>query len=122
MPPEPGTAEPGPLRTLAVHGVTLTYPDRTAPAVRDLTLTIQSGQTVALVGENGSGKSTLAALVAGLRVPGSGIVTWNDRPLVDHDPTALRSRIAVVTQDYHRWPFTAATNIAIGAARHRGQA
>jgi len=114
MPAEPGAAEPGPLRTLAARGATLTYPDRQAPAVRDLSLSIHSGQTVAFVGENGSGKSTLAAIVAGLRVPDAGVVTWNGRPLHDHDPSLLRTRIAVVTQDYHRWPFTAATNIAIG--------
>jgi ATP-binding cassette subfamily B protein len=35
--------------------------------------------------------------------------------LTDHVPVSLRARIAVVTQDYFRWPFTAATNIAIGA-------
>ncbi len=117
MPGEPGTAEPGPLRTLGVHGVTLTYPDRERPAVRDLSISLKAGQTVAFVGENGSGKSTLAALVAGLREPDTGVVTWNGRPLADHDPSALRDRIAIVTQDYHRWPFTAATNIAVGDLR-----
>jgi len=116
MPAEPGIVPVSPLRTLAVRGVTLTYPDRDAPAVHDLSLTIHSGQTVAFVGENGSGKSTLAALVAGLRKPDSGVVTWNERALADYDPGSLRAKIAVVTQDYHRWPFTAATNIAIGDA------
>jgi ATP-binding cassette subfamily B protein len=116
MPTESGTIPAEPLRTVAVHGVTLTYPDRDTPALRDLSLTIHSGQTVAFVGENGSGKSTLAAVVTGLRVPGAGTVTWNGRPLHDYDPDSLRGRVAVVTQDYHRWPFTAATNIAIGDA------
>ncbi len=105
---------PGPLRRLAVRGVGLRYPDRDTPAVHDVTLTIHCGQTVAFVGENGSGKSTLAALIAGLRVPTEGSVEWNDRPLAEWDAAALRARIAVVSQDYHRWPFTAATNIAIG--------
>lgn len=112
----PAAAEPGPLTEVAVRGVTLAYPDRDTPAVDDVTLTIQAGQTVAFVGENGSGKTTLAAVIAGLRTPDTGTVTWNGRLLADYDPDRLRARIAVVTQDYHRWPFTAATNIAIGDA------
>jgi ATP-binding cassette subfamily B protein len=110
----PDTAAPGPLTDLAVRAVSLAYPDRDAPAVDDATLTIHVGQTVAFVGENGSGKTTLAAMIAGLRSPDTGSITWNGRPLAAYDANLLRARIAVVTQDYHRWPFTAATNIALG--------
>jgi ATP-binding cassette subfamily B protein len=53
-------------------------------------------------------------MIAALREPTSGAVRWNGRPLPDWDPDSLRSRIAVVTQEYFKWPFTAATNIAIG--------
>lgn len=105
---------PGPLTELAVRNVTLAYPERDTPAVDHATLTIHAGQTVAFVGENGSGKTTLAAMIAGLRTPGRGGITWNGRPLADYDADQLRARIVVVTQDYHRWPFTAATNIALG--------
>jgi ATP-binding cassette subfamily B protein len=105
---------PPPLAELAVRDVTLCYPERDAPAVDDVTLTIRAGQTVAFVGENGSGKSTLAAMIAGLRTPNAGKIIWNGRALADHDPIALRARIAVVTQEYHKWPFTAATNVALG--------
>ncbi|MEN3307865.1 MAG: ATP-binding cassette, subfamily bacterial [Micromonosporaceae bacterium] len=114
----PGTARPAadPLTHLAVRGVSLRYPDRDTPAVVDVTLTIRAGQTVAFVGENGSGKTTLAAMIAGLRSPTQGVVEWNGQPLSACHPAGLRGRIAVVSQDYHRWPFTAATNIAIGDA------
>ncbi|MEV0429165.1 ABC transporter ATP-binding protein [Micromonospora sp. NPDC050495] len=104
----------GPLRELSVQDVRLCYPDRDTPAVDGVTLTIRAGQTVAFVGENGSGKSSLAAVLAALRRPTAGVVRWNGRPLADWDVDSLRSRIAVVTQEYHKWPFTAATNIAIG--------
>jgi ATP-binding cassette subfamily B protein len=97
-----------------VDGVCLTYPDRDVPAIHHVTLQIHAGQTVAFVGENGSGKSTLAAIIAGLRQPDAGAITWNGRPIGELDSETLRARIAVVTQDYHRWPFTAATNIALG--------
>ncbi|MGK5740299.1 ABC transporter ATP-binding protein [Micromonospora sp. URMC 103] len=105
---------PGPLRELAVDAVSLRYPDRDTPAVHRVSLTIEVGQTVAFVGENGSGKSTLAAMIAGLRTPTEGVIRWNGRPLADWRHDAVQSRIAVVTQEYHKWPFTAATNIAIG--------
>ncbi|MFI7546078.1 ABC transporter ATP-binding protein [Actinoplanes sp. NPDC049599] len=109
-------AAPGVLVGLHVERVTLSYPDRDTPAVAEVTMTIEAGQTVAFVGENGSGKSTLAAVIAGLRTPDSGVVTWNGRPLAEYDADTLRRRIAVVTQEYHKWPFTAATNIALGDA------
>lgn len=109
-----GVAAPGPLEEIAVRDAVLCYPDRDTPAVDGVSLTIRAGQTVAFVGENGSGKTTLAAMIAGLRAPDRGTVEWNGRPLHQWEPGTLRSRIAVVTQEYHKWPFTAATNIAIG--------
>ncbi|WP_239175877.1 ABC transporter ATP-binding protein [Actinoplanes cyaneus] len=112
--PESAPAQPGPLQQLTVRAVSHYYPDRDTAAVDEVTLTITAGQTVALVGENGSGKSTLAALIAGLRDPGAGDIFWNSRPLAGWDSTALASRIAVVLQEHHKFPFTAATNIAIG--------
>ncbi|NJP30993.1 ABC transporter ATP-binding protein [Micromonospora thermarum] len=105
---------PGPLREVAVQGVTLHYPDRDTPAVDDVTLIVRAGQTVAFVGENGSGKTTLAAMIATLRTPTHGTVEWNGRPVTEWDLAQVRTRIAVVTQEYHKWPFTAATNIAVG--------
>ncbi len=113
LPDASGTGAVEPLRVLGVHGVSLTYPDRDQPAVRDVTLRVEAGQTVAFVGENGSGKSTLAALIAGLRT-GSGVITWNGRPIGDLDRGQLGQRIAVVSQDNFHWPLSAATNIALG--------
>jgi ATP-binding cassette subfamily B protein len=107
-------AAPPALTELAVRQVSLSYPDREHPAVDDVSLHIHAGQTVAFVGENGSGKSTLAAMIAALRTPTHGRIEWNGQPLDTWHPDGLRSRIAVVTQDYHKWPFTAATNIAVG--------
>jgi ATP-binding cassette subfamily B protein len=114
LPDATGTAAAAPLASVTVDAVSLTYPDRETPAVRDVSLTIHSGQTVAFVGENGSGKSTLAAIIAGLREPGAGTIRWNGRPLAEYAAASLRGKVAVVTQDFYRWPFTAATNVAVG--------
>jgi ATP-binding cassette subfamily B protein len=56
-------------------GVSFTYPGRDAPAVRDVTLRLARGETVAIVGENGAGKTTLVRLLTGLYQPDSGRVT-----------------------------------------------
>ncbi|MDI6104057.1 ABC transporter ATP-binding protein [Actinoplanes sp. NEAU-A12] len=112
--PEQAPPRPGPLRELTVRGLGYHYPDRETPAVEDVTVTIRAGETVALVGENGSGKSTLAAMIAGLRDPSTGEILWNGRPQAGWDAAALGARISVVLQEHHKWPFTAATNIAMG--------
>ncbi|WP_239159687.1 ABC transporter ATP-binding protein [Winogradskya humida] len=107
-------AVPQGLEELTVDRVTLQYPDRDKPAVDGVTLTIRPGETIALVGENGSGKSTLAAMIAGLRTPTGGTISWNGRPYADWNADGLRRNIAVALQDHHKWPFSAATNIAMG--------
>nr|WP_244876495.1 ABC transporter ATP-binding protein [Actinoplanes consettensis] len=107
-------ALPQGLEELTVDRVTLQYPDRVKPAVDGVTLTIRPGETIALVGENGSGKSTLAAMIAGLRTPTGGTISWNGRPYADWNADGLRRHIAVALQDHHKWPFSAATNIAMG--------
>ncbi|GAA2845704.1 multidrug ABC transporter permease [Actinoplanes cyaneus] len=116
--PKPDDADirpaPDGLTELSLSGVCFHYPDRDRPAVGAVTLTIHAGQTIALVGENGSGKSTLAAMISGLREPTSGELRWNSRPYASWDTDGLRRHIAVAVQDHHQWPFSAATNIAMG--------
>lgn len=114
LPPTPGTVRAESLKALVLQDVTFTYPKRETPAVRGLSLSIGHGQTVAFVGENGSGKSTVAAMIAGLRQPSGGTITWNGRALSDYEPRSLRARVTMAAQDHYRWPFTAATNIALG--------
>src|SRR5262249_30252897 len=60
---------PAGFETLTLQRVTFRYPGAEHPAVRDVSLTVHRGQTIALVGENGSGKSTLAKLLAALYRP-----------------------------------------------------
>jgi ABC-type multidrug transport system fused ATPase/permease subunit len=84
------------------------------PALRDVSLTIDRGQTIALVGENGSGKTTLAKLVAGLYSPTSGRVCWDGRDLRDLPRTSVADRVMMVLQEPIRWPHTARVNVRAG--------
>ncbi|HEU4426245.1 MAG TPA: ABC transporter ATP-binding protein [Pilimelia sp.] len=112
-------AAPDGFTEISVHDVGLTYPGSDRPAVDGVSLTIRRGQTIALVGENGSGKTSLATLVAGLHKPSAGQVSWDGVDLADADPEQIRRHVAVITQEYWHWPFTARQNITIG--RHTRQ-
>jgi ATP-binding cassette subfamily B protein len=69
---------------------------------------------VALVGENGSGKTTLVKLLAGLYKPERGRILWDGVDAATADRHRLAERIAMVAQDFKRWPFTARVNVALG--------
>lgn len=101
------------------ENVTFTYPsdhpDETVrPALDDVTLSIPLGRIVALVGENGSGKTTLVKLLAGLYQPDRGRILWDGVDAARADRQRLAERIAMVAQNFKRWPFTAKVNVAVG--------
>ncbi|MGX1668597.1 ABC transporter ATP-binding protein [Streptomyces sp. NPDC055400] len=83
-------------------------------ALDGASLTIPTGKIVALVGANGSGKTTLIKLLCGLYQPDSGRILWDEVDATKACRQELVSRIAVVGQDFYRWPFTADVNISIG--------
>ncbi|PUE33065.1 lipid A export permease/ATP-binding protein MsbA [Limnohabitans sp. Jir61] len=94
--------------------VTLQYPSATSPALNGVSLTIQPGQTVALVGPSGSGKTTLANLLPRFLDPSSGQVHLDGMPLQDWSLASLRSQVAYVSQDVVMFNDTVAQNIALG--------
>ena len=94
--------------------VTLQYPSATSPALNDVSLTIQPGQTVALVGPSGSGKTTLANLLPRFLDPTAGQVRLDGVPLKDWSLASLRSQVAYVSQDVVMFNNTVAQNIALG--------
>ncbi|WP_189187787.1 ABC transporter ATP-binding protein [Streptomyces albiflavescens] len=97
------------------ENVTFTYPGTsTRPALADVTLNLPLGKIVALVGENGSGKTTLVKLLAGLYAPERGRILWDGVDAATADRHQLAERIAMVAQDFKRWPFTARVNVAVG--------
>ncbi|MEV0091351.1 ABC transporter ATP-binding protein [Streptomyces sp. NPDC050738] len=94
--------------------VTYSYPDRDTPALDSVSMTLPMGSVTAVVGENGSGKSTLMKVLAGLLIPQAGTVRWGTGILADLDRSQVFARVSLLTQDFQRWPVTAALNIRIG--------
>ncbi|MEU8266597.1 ABC transporter ATP-binding protein [Sphaerisporangium sp. NPDC049002] len=105
---------PSAFERITVDDVTFNYPGKEEPALDHVSIHIDKGEVVALVGENGSGKTTLSKILAGLYDPGSGHVRWDDVDIADVDQEELRRHIAVIAQDHTRWPLTAKDNIAMG--------
>jgi ATP-binding cassette subfamily B protein len=101
---------------IELRDVTFGYPSGEGSALRDVSLTLHRGQTVALVGENGSGKSTLAKLLSGLYTPQRGSVCWDGTDLAGVDGVSLRERISVIAQDHTHWPLTARGNTVMSRA------
>lgn len=98
---------------VTVDDVSFSYPGESRPALDHVSIAIRPGETVALVGENGSGKTTLAKLVAGLYRPDHGRVTWDGVDLATADPGQVWSQVALISQDYARWPMTARQNVTM---------
>ena len=97
---------------ITFNNVLFTYPGTTTPALTDINLTVQAGQTVALVGPSGAGKTTLCNLVARFYDPTEGTVLLDGKPLTDYDVESFRSLLGVVEQDVFLFDGTIAQNIS----------
>ncbi|MFJ4314088.1 ATP-binding cassette domain-containing protein [Streptomyces lavendulae] len=98
-----------------------TYPGKDAPALGPVSLTLNRGEVVAVVGENGAGKSTLVRLLTALTAPTAGTVSWDGVPASDADQRSAWSHVGLVTQSYGYWPFSARENITLGQPGPRGE-
>ena len=99
---------------IEISKLSFRYPDSPKLALTEIDLTIQPGQTVALVGRSGSGKSTLASLIARYYRHETGSIRIDDTDIDAFDLYSLRENIAVVTQAVTLFNDTITNNIAYG--------
>lgn len=111
------TLTPGPLQ---LQDIGFAYAGQTAPALSGISLLLQPGQTLGLVGPTGSGKSTLLRVLLRQVTPQSGTATWSGQPLDAYTLHALRAAISWVPQESFLFSASIADNIALarpGATR-----
>jgi ATP-binding cassette, subfamily B, bacterial len=105
-------AEGPPESGIRFESVGYRYPGGGAPVFTGLDLELAAGRSLALVGVNGAGKTTLVTLLARLREPSAGRITVDGTDLRDLDARSWQRRVAVVNQDFGRYPLTVRENIA----------
>ncbi|MFE0799384.1 thiol reductant ABC exporter subunit CydD [Streptomyces sp. NPDC058812] len=98
---------------LSFEGVTVRYPGRAAAAVTDVSLTVEPGETVALVGPSGAGKSTLLNALLGFVHPAGGRVRIGGADLASLDLAQWHARVAWVPQHPHLYAGTIAENVRL---------
>ncbi len=119
--PENPLPFPQPIRQgFVFENVGFIYPGAERWAVRNLSFVLQAGEVVALVGENGAGKTTLVKLLTRLYDPDEGRILLDGHDLREYDLDSLRGNMGVIFQDFVRYNFSAADNIAVGRIDARG--
>ena len=106
--------QPAKQTGIEVQDLVFAYPGSDAPILKGVNFQIRPNEMVALVGENGAGKTTLGKLLCRLYDPTQGSIYWNGKDYRELELRELRDRIAVVMQDYARFPTTLRENVGWG--------
>ncbi|MEU8679399.1 ABC transporter ATP-binding protein [Streptomyces sp. NPDC048560] len=121
--PQRGNRElTAPVAEIRLDEVVYQYPGKEKPAVDGVSLTLERGNILAIVGANGSGKSTLTRLLTGIYLPDKGKVTWNGTDLADVSPAKVWSNTGLVPQIFAQWPLRVRENVTLGQPRSRDDA
>lgn len=106
-----------------VQNVSFSYPGSERKALDNVSLSIASGETVAIVGANGSGKTTLSKLLCGLYTPDEGSITIGGADSSCTSPEKLYAKTSAVFQDYMRYGgLTLRENVEISDILHKKDA
>ncbi|MET9271554.1 ABC transporter ATP-binding protein [Kribbella sp. NPDC003557] len=109
-----------PAREIRFEKVSFHYPGSDVDVLRELDLTINAHEALALVGVNGAGKSTLVKLLGGAYQPTSGRILVDGVDLAGLDLTAWQRRVAAIVQDFLRFPLPVTDNVVFGAVERAG--
>jgi ABC-type multidrug transport system fused ATPase/permease subunit len=100
------------------ENVSFRYPGSLQPALKNVSLHLQPGEKLAIVGENGSGKTTLIKLLTRLYTPDEGRILLDGLDLQEWNIEVLHKRIGVIFQDFVRYQFIVGENIGVGDVEH----
>jgi len=108
------------MKILEIEGLTFSFSRVQEPVIKDLSFTVNQGETVGILGPSGSGKSTLLRLIAGLEMPMEGSIKIADTSVVN--PALFvqpeKRGVGMVFQDYALFPhMTVKDNILFGLSR-----
>jgi ATP-binding cassette subfamily C protein len=103
---------PAPQRSLVVEGMAVAAPGESRPIVRNISLRLEAGQALGVIGSSASGKSTLARALVGVWPPRLGKVMLDGAALDQWPPEALGPSIGYLPQDAQLLDGTVAENIA----------
>jgi ABC-type multidrug transport system fused ATPase/permease subunit len=101
-------------RSIKMENISFFYPNTNQAAISNLTIDIQSGTTIAIVGSSGSGKTTTVDLILGLLTPQSGKILIDDECLNINNLTSWQKMISYVSQHVVLLDDSIASNIALG--------
>lgn len=115
----PSVAEPlVPARhephTITFEHVSFRYPNTDRDVIKDLSVTIHSGERIVLVGLNGAGKTTLIKLITRLYDPTEGRILLDGHDIREYEPKALYDLFGIIFQDFGKYALTVEENIALG--------
>ena len=114
IPKDPKPLNPVPvddLTTLEFRNVSFTHQTASAPALSDISFSVERGDTIAFVGPSGAGKTTLVKLLVGLYPPKQGEILYNGFSSTVIDLDRLRERVGFVTQDTQLFSGTIRENL-----------
>lgn len=100
---------------LEIRGISFTYPGQSQPALKDITLSVNAGQSIAVLGKTGCGKSTLLQLLTRGWDPQQGDIQLNGIAISAFDEATLRQATSVVPQRVHLFSATLRDNLLLAA-------
>lgn len=107
----PGGEIPGEFESLELKNVSFKYPSADDYSLRNVSLKIEKGQTVAVVGINGAGKTTLVKLLLRFYDVSEGEILYNGKNIKEYDVLEYRKRFATVFQDYKTFALSVNENV-----------
>ncbi len=111
MKPHAGDALPEGNASIELNNVSFRYREDLPDTLHNISLKVEPGEKIAIVGYNGAGKTTLIKLLMRLYDPTEGTIRFHDRDIREYAPAEYRKRIGVVFQDYQMYGASLAENV-----------